>query len=500
MSGAKTARVFISYSHDSASHEQRVLDLANRLRREGVDAWIDRYEPHPPEGWPRWMQKQIESATFVLAVCTETYCRRFEGNEKAGGGLGASWEGMLATQMLYQSGGRNDRLVPVQFDGGSRVVPGVLQPFTRYRLPDEYEQLYRHLTKQDEVAPPLGKRIKLGTGRRSTASNRRALPTMIVSGTGAPEPTKLQSPFVVGPPIEKPEDFFGRTSELDEIRHGLSANGPIQLVGETRMGKTSLLNRVPEHLPQNYPLARINAQGLAGRSPRELLAAIARNLNRSHIIEAMLADNRADSLLAALNGLVPCAVLVDEADALAEGGHGFDRGFFDHCRTLCQERDLIWVSASRSDLEPLFAKSGLCSRFLNDSKRVRIGLLDDRAADDLVSLLGPPLAVRAREQAGRFAMGLQWMGHELWQNGDRPLLCEDFANAMESCFAAWWERLDGEERRLLKRSSAGVASSGLGERKRKKLAALRQRGLVEDKNGTFRVPGAAWRSFVNNAQ
>jgi hypothetical protein len=41
-------RIFISYSHDSEEHSARVLELATRLRSEGVDAWLDRYEPAPP--------------------------------------------------------------------------------------------------------------------------------------------------------------------------------------------------------------------------------------------------------------------------------------------------------------------------------------------------------------------------------------------------------------------------------------------------------------------
>src|SRR5512137_1776230 len=185
MSGERSERVFISYSHDSPAHEQRVLKLANRLRREGVDAWLDRYEPHPAEGWPRWMQQQLEGAAFVLAVCTEIYCRRFEGNEQAGKGLGATWEGMLATLMLYEGGGRNDRLIPVLFKGGDEVVPRPLRQYARYRLPNEYKNLYRRLTNQEEGAPPLGERIK---------------PAMGVSSVGAPEPTQLASPFIVGPP------------------------------------------------------------------------------------------------------------------------------------------------------------------------------------------------------------------------------------------------------------------------------------------------------------
>ena len=502
MSGERTDRVFISYSHDSPAHEKRVLDLASQLRREGVDAWIDRYQPHPTEGWPRWMQNQIDGAAFVLAVCTGTYCCRFEGREKPGQGLGVSWEGMLASQVLYQTGGLNERLIPVFFEGGSEVVPKALQPYTRYHLPDEYDQLYRHLTNQPEVVvPPLGPRRSLGGAKFfSSEPRRRALPAMTASDLGAPDPAKVDSPFVTGPAIERSEHFFGRGRELDEIRHALSERQAVQLVGETRMGKTSLLNRVPDLLPKEQAVARINGQGLAGHSPKELVLAIADSLGRRAEIEHATNDGQPDSLLAGLDRLMPCTVLIDEADALAQAGHDFDHGFFDHCRTLCQARKLIWVSASHSDLEVLFAKNGLASRFLNDSKRVWVGQLDSRAADALVRVLGPGLAMRARELAGRFAMGLQWLGHALWQNGEQPLLGEDFANEMDVHFKQWWRRLDPEERRLLKRSSAGIAMASLGDKERRKLAALVQRGLAEQDNGSFQVPGAAWRNFVADAE
>jgi hypothetical protein len=44
---AATCRVFISYSHDFPEHRQRVLALANQLRNEGVEAWIDQYVQDP---------------------------------------------------------------------------------------------------------------------------------------------------------------------------------------------------------------------------------------------------------------------------------------------------------------------------------------------------------------------------------------------------------------------------------------------------------------------
>jgi len=84
---AATCRVFISYSHDSPEHRQRVLALANQLRRDGVEAWIDQYIQDPDEGWIRWMRSQVRQASRVLLVFTEVYQRRFEGDEEEGKGL-----------------------------------------------------------------------------------------------------------------------------------------------------------------------------------------------------------------------------------------------------------------------------------------------------------------------------------------------------------------------------------------------------------------------------
>jgi hypothetical protein len=80
-------KVFISYSHDTARHQERVLDLADRLRADGIDAEIDQYNDAPPEGWPLWCERQIEIADFVLMVCTEAYHRRVRGEGAPGKGL-----------------------------------------------------------------------------------------------------------------------------------------------------------------------------------------------------------------------------------------------------------------------------------------------------------------------------------------------------------------------------------------------------------------------------
>jgi hypothetical protein len=145
----ESARVFISYSHDSESHSLRVLELCNRLREEGVDAHIDRYDEAPAEGWPLWMERQIEAADFVLVVCTETYRRAFEGETDSPRGV--QFEGALISQALYQSRAKNKKFVPVTFEDTGSAIPKVLRGYTSFKLPEGYEQLYRLLTDQPEA-------------------------------------------------------------------------------------------------------------------------------------------------------------------------------------------------------------------------------------------------------------------------------------------------------------------------------------------------------------
>jgi len=153
-------KVLISYSHDSPEHNDRVLELANRLRADGIDCAVDQYEKSPAEGWPAWMEHRIEEAHFVLVVCTETYRRRMEGTASAGVGHGVRWESLLLRQQLYDAGAVNERVIPILLGAaGVEAIPTILRPTTHYRpeKADEYEQLYRRLTGQPWILkPPLG--------------------------------------------------------------------------------------------------------------------------------------------------------------------------------------------------------------------------------------------------------------------------------------------------------------------------------------------------------
>jgi TIR domain len=164
-SSTAICRVFISYSHDSPEHARRVRALGDKLRADGIESWIDQYVQDPDEGWPKWMRSQVKEAHKVLLVFSRTYQQRFEGDEEEGKGLGATFEGAIVTQSLYQSGGRNRKFRPVVLrEEDTQFISVELRRFNRYSVdtPEHYENLLRWIHNAPRIVPPpVGKKPDL---------------------------------------------------------------------------------------------------------------------------------------------------------------------------------------------------------------------------------------------------------------------------------------------------------------------------------------------------
>lgn len=154
----KTPKVFISYSHQDACYENKVLDFANKLRSEGIDADVDLYEKSPSEGWPRWMENQIREADFVLVLSSKSYYEKCYSTSK---GKGVSWEVEIVYQYIYDSNCQNTKFIPIFFnENDAQYILTPIKSFTYYNVGTKqgYENLYwrlRGVTKNQR--PPLGK-------------------------------------------------------------------------------------------------------------------------------------------------------------------------------------------------------------------------------------------------------------------------------------------------------------------------------------------------------
>jgi len=162
-------RIFISYSHQDAEYEDKVLTFANKLRSEGIDASIDLYEEAPSEGWPRWMENQIRIADFVLVISSKSYYDKCYSVDK---GKGVSWEVNIVYQHIYDNNSESTKFIPVLFDeDDSRFILTPIKPFTYYNIGtrEGYEKLYWRLRGITQASkPPLGKLRALPEKERKT--------------------------------------------------------------------------------------------------------------------------------------------------------------------------------------------------------------------------------------------------------------------------------------------------------------------------------------------
>jgi WD40 repeat protein len=182
-------RVFISYSHDSEVHADRVRILADRLIGNGLYCVLDQYEPHPPEGWPQWMDRQLDEADFVLVVCTEGYFHKAKAGRHSSSGRGVKFESVLILNELYDAGMWNETFIPVLFE--ELPVALILRPlraYARYRVDLEqgYEDLLRQLTNQPRHTRPLAGAIPILAPQQSRRDALLSTPSGVTSVPNLP--------------------------------------------------------------------------------------------------------------------------------------------------------------------------------------------------------------------------------------------------------------------------------------------------------------------------
>ena len=108
---------FISYSQDNQEHKRWVLELATRLRGNGVDAVLDQWDLGPGGDLPHFMEQSIAKANRIVMICTERYVEKAN---RGDGGVG--YEKMILTADLHRQID-SKRVIPVIRQTGSYVLP-----------------------------------------------------------------------------------------------------------------------------------------------------------------------------------------------------------------------------------------------------------------------------------------------------------------------------------------------------------------------------------------
>ena len=151
--------VFVSYSHDSQEHSDWVLQLATRLRSNGVDAILDRWNLKLGQDLAVFMEKGLSDSHRVLCICSQEYVAKAD---EGRGGVG--YEKQIITAELLADLNQDWVIPVIRNNPQTRKLPRFLGTrlyidFEEDRLYEsKYEELLRELLDEPVLpVPELGK-------------------------------------------------------------------------------------------------------------------------------------------------------------------------------------------------------------------------------------------------------------------------------------------------------------------------------------------------------
>ena len=155
----KIPKVFVSYSHDSDEHKEWVLRLSTKLRQNGVDVTLDRWDLGAGDDITLFMEKGVRDSDRVLVICTDAYVRKADAGE---GGVG--YERMIITAQLVQDVGTAKFIPIIRQSSDTKKTPTFLE--TRMYIDctnenefnERFDDLLREVSNARHLRkPPLGK-------------------------------------------------------------------------------------------------------------------------------------------------------------------------------------------------------------------------------------------------------------------------------------------------------------------------------------------------------
>lgn len=145
--------IFMSYSHDSEEHKNWVLKLATRLRQNGANVVLDRWNLTLGNDLPLFMERGIDESHRVICICSNQYVEK---SNRGTGGVG--YEKMILTADLM-NGIDSNKIIPVIRNNNlTRKLPLFLgvRLYCDFSNDAEYESKYEELLRDifdDPILP-----------------------------------------------------------------------------------------------------------------------------------------------------------------------------------------------------------------------------------------------------------------------------------------------------------------------------------------------------------
>jgi hypothetical protein len=288
----------------------------------------------------------------------------------------------------------------------------------------------------------------------------------------------MRTPYVVGPPVKQPTDFFGRagqTRQFYETLDGAQAQC-VSVLGLRRAGKTSFLQHVahPQVMasylrePRRYVMLYVDIS--ACKSPADFYARVYRRLANEMPRPASAGDSRTAADVYALESLLyefgdrRVVLLMDEFDHLRTAY--FSGDFLAELRALAGvwDYELAYVTASYWELDRIGNFVGLpsTSPFYNIFFPTPIYLsgLGPVELENLVRVPAARVGIQADEEDVAFvrrhagslpffvqALAAVWLGYKAEnRQPDARAVVERLVSEMWPYFEQWWRGFSDVER------------------------------------------------------
>jgi TIR domain len=154
----ETPIVFISYSWDSEPHKEWVLNLANQLRKNGVDVILDQYDLSAGMELTHFLEKGV-SADKILVIMTPNY--KIKADKRTGG---VGYEYSMLSEEYFEGEPNKAKILPILRSGDKKSsCPTFMRSIVYHEMIDDglfdtnlFKTIKLILGKPLVEKPPLG--------------------------------------------------------------------------------------------------------------------------------------------------------------------------------------------------------------------------------------------------------------------------------------------------------------------------------------------------------
>ena len=270
----------------------------------------------------------------------------------------------------------------------------------------------------------------------------------VESSSGLKRSTKMQNPYTSRSMVKNTEDFFGRSEDLDTIFANLASCQHTSIIGERRIGKSSLLWHItqPEvykkYLTEDekpYLFVFFDLQRVATLTQETffklLCESLSEQLPAGHAPSREAGETSQDlfeRLIRKTKNDYFIVLCIDEFETVINNDK-FDRGFLHSLRAYGNAQDVIYVTVSRLALADICNNTDHLqgSDFWNIfATTLYLGLLTIEEARDLIATPARKLSVTFAEEeidwllevAGRHPLFLEICCFHLFETKKKDLL------------------------------------------------------------------------------